>query len=139
MIRFKRMSAILLGFMGQIVMMMLIAACAFDRKSPIQLLYIVLLIAGCVWLEIIIVLAVRYSTRVWPWVLTFMTLSAYTATACTLVLAVATPVLYNAWLISFYWLCAGITILFGVIEIIRRDIIALPAAPSSGPRLIKGE
>jgi hypothetical protein len=55
MIRFKRMSAIFLGFAVQIIMMMLIAICAFERKSPTPLLYIGLLIAGCVWLEIIIV------------------------------------------------------------------------------------
>jgi hypothetical protein len=116
------MAAILLGFAVQIIMMMLIAICAFDRKSPTQLLYIGLLITGCVWLEIIIVLAVHYSTRVWQWVLILITLSAYFATAWTLVFTTGTLIFYNAWFISFYWLCAGITIVFGVIEIVRRDI-----------------
>ena len=111
MVRFKRRAAIALGFAMLLIMTMMVAICAMDRRQS----YVWLSIAGCFWLEIAIVLAVHYSTKVWPTILVFVTISVYLATGCTL----AIP---NAWIISFYWLCVGITTVGGAIEIVRRDI-----------------
>jgi len=115
MMQFKRMSAIVCGFGMLLVMTMAIALCAMQRRSPEQGLYVALSIAACLWLEVAIVLAVRYSTKIWPSVLLFATISVYMATAATLAIP-HTRMLY------FYWICVGITLACGTIEIIRRDI-----------------
>jgi hypothetical protein len=115
MMQFKRGTAIVGGLGMLLIMTMAVALCAMDRKTPTQGLYVGLSIAACRWLEIAIVLAVHYSSKVWPVVLIFVTLSIYVATAGTLIIP-------SVWIISFYWLCVSITIIGGAIEIVRRDI-----------------
>lgn len=114
LMRFKQRFAVFVGFSMLLIATLMVAICAMDRRSPRQALYVTLSIAGCLWLAVTIFLAGRYSARAWPSVLIYVTTSLYIATAGTL----AMP---NLWLVSFYWACAAVTTVGGVIEIRRRD------------------
>ena len=110
-----RRGAIALGFPMLLIMTTLVAIFAMDRRTPEQGLHVTLSIAACVWLQVAIVLAVRYSGKMWPSVLILVTSSVYLS-------AIFTSMGSGNWLVPLLWLCTGGTIIGGTIQILQRDI-----------------
>jgi hypothetical protein len=113
----KRSHAIFTGFVVQLIMIFLVAICAMSRQG----LYIILSIAACLWIQVAVVWAVHYSTKVWPTALIHVTTVTYTATGMTLALVGQSAFAYQEWLLCFLWLCVGFITVMSLIEISKHD------------------
>jgi lipopolysaccharide export LptBFGC system permease protein LptF len=111
--RFKRLHAIFTGFAISLIMTMAVAICAMGRRNPEQGLYIKFSIVACLWIEIAIMWAAHYSTKVWPTVLIYVTTLAYAAIGLTLALRDDVVFAYQRWLLCVIWLCLGVVTVGG--------------------------
>jgi hypothetical protein len=120
--RLKRLHAIFTAFGVSLVMIMMVASCAMSGRSPERGLYVALSIAACLWMQIALVWAVHYATRVWPTMLIYATTSAYVAIGLTLALRDQVVGAYQMWLfLGCIWLCVGIVVAGSVIQIFKHD------------------